>query len=122
MRVSVSKNFEIPRWSRILFFPESKLSGGVGMKKPYLENIGRRLAVWLLLSMWVSSAAVLSRGSGVIAEQCTRHRCLPSIASATLPARVGLHDLANYPDRYPHICDGEYAKAFEGAYFAVWSA
>ena len=42
MRVSVSKNFEIPRWSRILFFPESKLSGGVGMKKPYLENIGRR--------------------------------------------------------------------------------
>jgi phage terminase large subunit len=29
-----------------------------------------------------------------------------------------LHDLANYPDRYDHIWEGEYAKAFEGAYFA----
>ncbi|TAL08056.1 MAG: PBSX family phage terminase large subunit [Nitrospirae bacterium] len=27
-------------------------------------------------------------------------------------------DLIRYPDRYGHIWDGEYAKAFEGAYFA----
>lgn len=27
-------------------------------------------------------------------------------------------DLKLYPDRYPHIWEGEYAKAFEGAYFA----
>jgi phage terminase large subunit len=29
-----------------------------------------------------------------------------------------LHDLATAPDRYDHIWNGEYAKAFEGAYFA----
>ena len=28
-------------------------------------------------------------------------------------------DLKLYPDRYGHIWDGEYAKAFEGAYFAT---
>jgi hypothetical protein len=28
------------------------------------------------------------------------------------------HDLEYYPERYPHIWEGEYAKAFEGAYFA----
>ncbi len=27
-------------------------------------------------------------------------------------------DLARYPERYPHIWEGEYARAFEGAYFA----
>jgi phage terminase large subunit len=27
-------------------------------------------------------------------------------------------DLQLYPERYPHIWEGEYAKAFEGAYFA----
>lgn len=27
-------------------------------------------------------------------------------------------DLAKYPDRYEHIWEGDYAKAFEGAYFA----
>jgi phage terminase large subunit len=27
-------------------------------------------------------------------------------------------DLEIYPERYGHICEGEYAKAFEGAYFA----
>jgi phage terminase large subunit len=27
-------------------------------------------------------------------------------------------DRKSYPDRYPHIWEGEYAKAFEGAYFA----
>jgi len=68
------------------------------MKKPYLENIGRRFGRLVVSSVWRFS---------VIAEQCTRHRCLPSIASTTLPARVGLHDLANYPDRYPNLWDGE---------------
>jgi phage terminase large subunit len=29
-----------------------------------------------------------------------------------------LTDLALYPDRYQHIWEGDYAKAFEGAYFA----
>jgi len=29
-----------------------------------------------------------------------------------------LLDLEKYPDRYQHIWEGEYAKAFEGAYFA----
>jgi phage terminase large subunit len=29
-----------------------------------------------------------------------------------------LLDLERYPDRYPHVWLGEYAKAFEGAYFA----
>ena len=29
-----------------------------------------------------------------------------------------LLDLKAYPDRYPHIWEGEYARAFEGAYFA----
>lgn len=29
-----------------------------------------------------------------------------------------LHDLANYPDRYDHIWEGEYSKAYEGAYFS----
>ena len=28
-------------------------------------------------------------------------------------------DLAKYPDRYEHIWEGDYAKAFEGAYFAA---
>jgi phage terminase large subunit len=28
------------------------------------------------------------------------------------------HDLERYPDRYDHIWEGGYAKAFEGAYFA----
>jgi phage terminase large subunit len=28
------------------------------------------------------------------------------------------HDLAHYPERYDHIWEGDYAKAFEGAYFA----
>ena len=28
------------------------------------------------------------------------------------------HDLDRYPDRYPHIWDGDYAQATEGAYFA----
>lgn len=28
-------------------------------------------------------------------------------------------DLAKYPDRYDHIWEGDYAKAFEGAYFAT---
>jgi phage terminase large subunit len=28
-------------------------------------------------------------------------------------------DLERYPDRYEHIWEGEYAKAFEGAYFAA---
>jgi phage terminase large subunit len=28
-------------------------------------------------------------------------------------------DLRMYPDRYPHIWEGEYAKALEGAYFAA---
>lgn len=27
-------------------------------------------------------------------------------------------DLERYPDRYPHIWEGDYAKAFEGAYYA----
>src|SRR5262249_8058120 len=27
-------------------------------------------------------------------------------------------DLQLYPERYPHVWEGEYAKAFEGAYFA----
>ncbi len=27
-------------------------------------------------------------------------------------------DLENYPERYPHIWEGEYAAAFEGAYFS----
>jgi len=27
-------------------------------------------------------------------------------------------DLAKYPDRYHHVWEGEYARAFEGAYFA----
>ena len=27
-------------------------------------------------------------------------------------------DLAKFPDRYHHVWEGEYAKAFEGAYFA----
>ena len=27
-------------------------------------------------------------------------------------------DLAKYPDRYDHTWEGDYAKAFEGAYFA----
>lgn len=30
-----------------------------------------------------------------------------------------LLDLKNYPDRYDHIWEGGYAKAFEGAYFAA---
>lgn len=29
-----------------------------------------------------------------------------------------LHDLEHYPERYDHIWEGGYAKAFEGAYFA----
>jgi len=29
------------------------------------------------------------------------------------------HDLEHYPERYEHIWDGEYARAFEGAYFAA---
>ena len=29
-----------------------------------------------------------------------------------------LHDLANYPDRYDHVWEGDYQNAFEGAYFA----
>ncbi len=29
-----------------------------------------------------------------------------------------LHDLEHYPDRYEHIWEGGFAKAFEGAYFA----
>lgn len=29
-----------------------------------------------------------------------------------------LHDLEHYPERYEHIWEGGYAKAFEGAYFA----
>lgn len=29
-----------------------------------------------------------------------------------------LHDLQHYPERYDHIWEGGYAKAFEGAYFA----
>lgn len=29
-----------------------------------------------------------------------------------------LHDLANFPDRYDHVWEGDYQKAFEGAYFA----
>lgn len=29
-----------------------------------------------------------------------------------------LFDLEHYPDRYDHIWEGDYAKAFEGAYFA----
>jgi phage terminase large subunit len=28
------------------------------------------------------------------------------------------HDLQLYPERYPHIWEGEYARAYEGAYFA----
>lgn len=28
------------------------------------------------------------------------------------------HDLKNYPDRYPHTWEGDYARAFAGAYFA----
>jgi phage terminase large subunit len=28
------------------------------------------------------------------------------------------HDLEHYPERYDHIWEGEYAKAFDGAYFA----
>jgi phage terminase large subunit len=28
------------------------------------------------------------------------------------------HDLKHYPERYDHIWEGDYAKAFEGAYFA----
>jgi hypothetical protein len=27
-------------------------------------------------------------------------------------------DLSRYPDRYSHVWEGDYAKAFEGAYFA----
>ena len=27
-------------------------------------------------------------------------------------------DLAEYPERYAHVWEGDYAKAFEGAYFA----
>jgi phage terminase large subunit len=31
-------------------------------------------------------------------------------------------DLQLYPERYPHIWEGEYARAFEGAYFLdIWS-
>ncbi|MEL6258642.1 MAG: phage terminase large subunit, partial [Pseudomonadota bacterium] len=29
-----------------------------------------------------------------------------------------LHDLETYPERYEHIWEGDYARAFEGAYFA----
>jgi hypothetical protein len=52
------------------FFLTVKTDGGWGMKKPYLENLGRRFAVWLLLSMSVSGATALSGGSHVIAERC----------------------------------------------------
>ncbi len=34
--------------------------------------------------------------------------------SRSLSAAAGL-----YPERYEHIWEGEYAKAFEGAYFAA---
>jgi phage terminase large subunit len=30
-----------------------------------------------------------------------------------------LYDLEHYPDRYPHIWEGDYARAFEGAYFSA---
>ncbi len=30
-----------------------------------------------------------------------------------------LYDLKHYPERYEHIWEGDYAKAFEGAYFAA---
>jgi phage terminase large subunit len=33
--------------------------------------------------------------------------------------KARLKELAENPDRYPHTWDGEYARAFEGAYFAV---
>lgn len=30
-----------------------------------------------------------------------------------------MHDLEHYPERYPHVWEGEYATAFEGAYYAA---
>lgn len=38
--------------------------------------------------------------------------------NATLEAERQL-ELSLYPDRYPHIYEGDYARAFEGAYFAA---
>lgn len=32
--------------------------------------------------------------------------------------RSGLHDRSRYPDCYEHIWEGDYARAFEGAYYA----
>jgi len=55
MRVSVSENFKIQRWFGFPFFQNSESSGGVGDEKTVLGKISAvALAVWLLLSMWVS--------------------------------------------------------------------
>ena len=36
-----------------------------------------------------------------------------------VPIRVGGRtDLSLYPDRYSHVWESDYARAFEGAYFA----
>jgi hypothetical protein len=62
MRDSVSENFKIQRWIGFCFFQNSESGGGVGMKKPYLESLGRRFGR-LVAVEWVSKAAVLSGGS-----------------------------------------------------------
>ena len=50
MRVSVFENFKIQRWVGFCFFQNSESSGG--MKKPYLENIGRRFGRLVVSSVW----------------------------------------------------------------------
>src|SRR5437762_45741 len=102
MRVSVFENFKIQRWIGFCFFQNSESSGvksGSSVWRPFHPPVN-------------------SKHNPGIAE--------PTYSTATkrpkLPARVGVHDLANYHDRYPHIWDGEYAKAFEGAYCCThWS-
>jgi hypothetical protein len=69
MRVSVSGK---------IFFRGGFLAVGWGMKKPYLENLGRRFGRLVAVEYVVSRATVLSGGSGVITAASVGRICCVS--------------------------------------------